>query len=120
LLQQAFGLTGFAGPRSPVPAFSHASGHWQHLRQQYETQGEKLVLYSCRHGYAHRASAVRPARTSSTVLGGFLRLARCCRIARQTRSASCALWEIIQVEGDDQIGPALDGGSQNMTVIRVW
>jgi hypothetical protein len=32
----------------------------------------------------------------------------------------CVLWEIIQVEGDDQIGSALDGGSQNMTVIRVW
>ena len=32
--------------------------HWQHLRQQYETQGEKLVLYSCRHGYAHRAHVI--------------------------------------------------------------
>ncbi|MEB3335772.1 MAG: hypothetical protein VKP70_12410 [Cyanobacteriota bacterium] len=30
------------------------------------------------------------------------------------------LWEFIQVEGDDQIGSALNGGSQNMTVIRVW
>ena len=29
------------------------------------------------------------------------------------------LWEIIQVEGEDQIGSALDGGSQNMAVIRV-
>ncbi len=29
--------------------------HWQDLRQKYEAQGEKLVLYSCRHGYAHRA-----------------------------------------------------------------
>lgn len=28
---------------------------WQTLRRQYEAQGEKLVLYSCRHGYAHRA-----------------------------------------------------------------
>ena len=32
--------------------------HWQHLRQQYETQGEQLVLYSCRHGYAHRAHVI--------------------------------------------------------------
>ncbi|NCY14791.1 MAG: hypothetical protein EBX33_08905, partial [Synechococcaceae bacterium WB8_1A_041] len=32
--------------------------HWQSLRQQYETQGEKLVLYSCRHGYAHRAHVI--------------------------------------------------------------
>jgi hypothetical protein len=28
--------------------------------------------------------------------------------------------EVIQVEGDDQIGTRLDGGSQNMAVIRVW
>ena len=28
--------------------------------------------------------------------------------------------EIAQVEGEDQIGTALDGGSQNMAVIRVW
>ena len=32
--------------------------HWQQLRQQYEAQGEKLVLYSCRHGYAHRAHVI--------------------------------------------------------------
>jgi hypothetical protein len=30
------------------------------------------------------------------------------------------LWEIIQVEGEDQIGSALDGGSQNMAVLRIW
>jgi hypothetical protein len=29
------------------------------------------------------------------------------------------LREIIQVEGDDQIGPAPDGGSQTMAIIRV-
>jgi len=28
--------------------------------------------------------------------------------------------EIAQVEGEDQIGTALDGGSQNMAVIRIW
>jgi len=28
------------------------------LRQQYEAQGEKLVLYSCRHGYDHRAHVI--------------------------------------------------------------
>ncbi|MFM9101225.1 MAG: hypothetical protein ACKOPS_07770, partial [Cyanobium sp.] len=28
---------------------------WQELRQDYEAAGEKLVLYSARHGYAHRA-----------------------------------------------------------------
>jgi integrase len=28
---------------------------WQQLRREYEEKDEKLVLYSCRHGYAHRA-----------------------------------------------------------------
>ncbi|MFN9545838.1 MAG: hypothetical protein ACK6AD_02035 [Cyanobacteriota bacterium] len=32
--------------------------HWQNLRRQYDAQGEKLVLYSCRHGYAHRAHVI--------------------------------------------------------------
>lgn len=31
---------------------------WQQLRREYEVQGEKLVLYSCRHGYAHRAHVI--------------------------------------------------------------
>ncbi|QPN56545.1 hypothetical protein I1E95_16065 [Synechococcus sp. CBW1107] len=31
---------------------------WQQLRREYEEQGEKLVLYSCRHGYAHRAHII--------------------------------------------------------------
>ena len=30
------------------------------------------------------------------------------------------LRKIIQIEGDDQIGSALDGDSQNMAVIRIW
>jgi len=33
---------------------------WRELRQSYETQGEKLVLYSCRHAYAHRAHTLCP------------------------------------------------------------
>lgn len=28
---------------------------WQELRREYRSAGEKLVLYSARHGYAHRA-----------------------------------------------------------------
>jgi hypothetical protein len=30
------------------------------------------------------------------------------------------LWEVIQVEGEDQICTTLDGGSQDMAVIRIW
>lgn len=31
---------------------------WEKLRQEYEAKGEKLVPYSCRHGYAHRAHVI--------------------------------------------------------------
>jgi len=31
---------------------------WQQLRRDYEELGEKLVLYSCRHGYAQRAHII--------------------------------------------------------------
>jgi integrase len=31
---------------------------WDALRRSYEADGEKLVLYSCRHGYAHRAHII--------------------------------------------------------------
>jgi integrase len=34
---------------------------WCELRRRYEAQGEKLVLYSCRHAYAHRAHTLCPA-----------------------------------------------------------
>lgn len=33
---------------------------WRDLRRRYEAQGEKLVLYSCRHAYAHRAHTLCP------------------------------------------------------------
>jgi hypothetical protein len=31
---------------------------WDKLRQEYKAMGEKLVPYSCRHGYAHRAHVI--------------------------------------------------------------
>jgi integrase len=31
---------------------------WKDLRREYEAKGEKLVPYSCRHGYAHRAHVI--------------------------------------------------------------
>ena len=31
---------------------------WKELRREYEAKGEKLVPYSCRHGYAHRAHVI--------------------------------------------------------------
>jgi len=31
---------------------------WKQLRRDYEASGERLVPYSCRHGYAHRAHVI--------------------------------------------------------------
>lgn len=31
---------------------------WKDLRRECEAKGEKLVPYSCRHGYAHRAHVI--------------------------------------------------------------
>ena len=44
---------------------------WQDLRQQYEAEGEKLVLYSARHGYAHRAHLIceLPPKVAAAAMG---------------------------------------------------
>ena len=44
---------------------------WQELRQMYETAGEKLVLYSARHGYAHRAHLIceLPPKVAAAAMG---------------------------------------------------
>ncbi len=41
------------------------------LRQQYEAEGEKLVLYSARHGYAHRAHLIceLPPKVAAAAMG---------------------------------------------------
>jgi integrase len=31
---------------------------WKELRREYEAKGDRLVPYSCRHGYAHRAHVI--------------------------------------------------------------
>jgi hypothetical protein len=101
LLQQAFGLTGSAGSCSPVPAFSHARGHWQHLRQQYETQGEKLVLYSCRHDDAHRAHVIcdLPPKVVAAAMGHSV----------QTHLAAYSRWC-----GDDVVDDAFAKAEQRL------
>ena len=45
--------------------------HWQDLRQHYEAEGEKLVLYSARHGYAHRAHVIceLPPKVAAAAMG---------------------------------------------------
>ena len=44
---------------------------WQELRQDYEAAGEKLVLYSARHGYAHRAHLIceLPPKVAAAAMG---------------------------------------------------
>ena len=38
---------------------------WNKLRQEYESKGEKLVPYSFRHGYAHRAHVICGVQSSA-------------------------------------------------------
>lgn len=44
---------------------------WRELRQSYEAAGEKLVLYSARHGYAHRAHMIceLPPKVAAAAMG---------------------------------------------------
>jgi integrase len=44
---------------------------WQELRREYEAAGEKLVLYSARHGYAHRAHLIceLPPKVAAAAMG---------------------------------------------------
>lgn len=48
--------SGPPGPCPPPTGLAELTG--QELRQDYEAAGEKLVLYSARHGYAHRAHLI--------------------------------------------------------------
>ncbi len=47
---------GLAG--NDIRQYLHRRPLWNKLRQDYEAKGEKLVPYSCRHGYAHRAHVI--------------------------------------------------------------
>jgi integrase len=47
---------GYAG--NDIRQYLHRRPLWNKLRQDYEAKGEKLVPYSCRHGYAHRAHVI--------------------------------------------------------------
>jgi integrase len=75
--------------------------HWQHLRQQYETQGEKLVLYSCRHGYAHRAHVIcdLPPKVVAAAMGHSV----------QTHLAAYSRWC-----GDDVVDDAFAKAEQRL------
>jgi len=75
--------------------------HWQNLRQQYEAQGEKLVLYSCRHGYAHRAHVIcdLPPKVVAAAMGHSV----------QTHLAAYSRWC-----GDDVVDDAFAKAGQRL------
>jgi len=75
--------------------------HWQKLRQQYEAQGEKLVLYSCRHGYAHRAHVIceLPPKVVAAAMGHSV----------QTHLAAYSRWC-----GDDVVDDAFAKAEQRL------
>ena len=81
--------------------YLHRREHWQHLRQQYETQGEKLVLYSCRHGYAHRAHVIcdLPPKVVAAAMGHSV----------QTHLAAYSRWC-----GDDVVDDAFAKAEQRL------
>ena len=56
-------------PSWPLVAVPGAAG--EELRQDYEAAGEKLVLYSARHGYAHRAHLIceLPPKVAAAAMG---------------------------------------------------
>jgi hypothetical protein len=48
--------SGFCG--NDIRQCLHRRPLWNQVRQEYEAKGEKLVPYSCRNGYAHRAHVI--------------------------------------------------------------
>ena len=74
---------------------------WQELRREYEAQGEKLVLYSCRHAYAHRAHVIcdLPPKVVAAAMGHSV----------QTHLAAYSRWC-----GDDVVDDAFAKAEQRL------
>ena len=62
---------------------------WKELRREYEAKGEKLVPYSCRHGYAHRAHVIcnLPPKVVAAAMGHSV----------QTHLAAYSCWPMVYV-----------------------
>jgi len=69
---------------------------WGELRRQYEAQGEKLVLYSCRHAYAHRAHTLCPTLPTKFVAAAMGH-------SLETHLAAYSRWI-----GDDEVDAAFE------------
>jgi len=75
---------------------------WQQLRREYEEKGEKLVLYSCRHGYAHRAHVIceLPPKVVAAAMGHSV----------ETHLAAYSRWC-----GDDVVDDAFSKAAQRLS-----
>jgi integrase len=74
---------------------------WMELKRDYEAQGEKLVLYSCRHAYAHRAHVIcdLPPKVVAAAMGHSV----------QTHLAAYSRWC-----GDDVVDDAFAKAEQRL------
>jgi|688.fasta_scaffold11577_15 integrase len=74
---------------------------WKELRREYEAKGEKLVPYSCRHGYAHRAHVIcdLPPKVVAAAMGHSV----------QTHLAAYSRWC-----GDDVVDDAFARAEQRL------
>jgi len=74
---------------------------WKELRRVYEAKGEKLVPYSCRHGYAHRAHVIcdLPPKVVAAAMGHSV----------QTHLAAYSRWC-----GDDVVDDAFAKAGQRL------
>ena len=75
---------------------------WQELRSRYEAQGEKLVLYSCRHAYAHRAHTLCPMLPTKFVAAAMGH-------SLETHLAAYSRWI-----GDDEVDVAFEQASRQL------
>lgn len=75
---------------------------WTELRQRYEAEGEKLVLYSCRHAYAHRAHTLCPMLPTKFVAAAMGH-------SLETHLAAYSRWI-----GDDEVDAAFERAAQRM------
>jgi integrase len=90
---------GFAG--NDIRQYLHRRPLWNKLRQDYEAKGEKLVPYSCRHGYAHRAHVIcdLPPKVVAAAMGHSV----------QTHLAAYSRWC-----GDDVVDDAFTKAEQRL------
>ena len=93
--------SGFCG--NDIRQYLHRRPLWNKLRQDYEAKGEKLVPYSCRHGYAHRAHVIcdLPPKVVAAAMGHSV----------QTHLAAYSRWC-----GDDVVDDAFAKAEQRFLV----